>query len=161
MRSLRKLAHEALGDPDGINADPTVLQVVVEEDDDLIEDEDSLGIFEWSAPPGCSIGDRDGWAQANPSLGYSITEKAIASAARTDPEWVFRTEVLCQWSEGTLDGLFPTGVWEVRLRLGVWIMILSDGRSRLSRWVLIRRGIVLQRMWRLLLSVKMVWFMSS
>lgn len=113
LRFLRKLAHKALGDPDGINADVNALDVAPDlEDDDLIEDEDSLGIFEWSAPPGCAISDRDGWAQANPSLGYTITEKAIAAAARTDPEWVFRTEVLCQWSEGTLDGPFPTGVWE-------------------------------------------------
>jgi hypothetical protein len=31
---------------------------------------------------------------------------------RTDPEWIFRTEVLCQWSEGTLEGPFPLGSWE-------------------------------------------------
>ena len=56
-----------------------------------------MGIFEWSATPGCDIWDRRGWAQANPSLGYTITERAISSAAATDPEDVFRTEVLCQW----------------------------------------------------------------
>jgi hypothetical protein len=113
LRYLRKMAHAELGDPDGINGndDPTLL--LPDEDDELeLEDDGTLGIFEWSAPPGCGIGDRDGWAQANPSLGYTITERTVASAARTDPEWVFRTEVLCQWSDGSLDGPFPAGSWE-------------------------------------------------
>ena len=55
-----------------------------------------FGIFEWSASEGCDLDDRDEWAQANPALGWLITEEAIAAARRTDPEWVFRTEVLCQ-----------------------------------------------------------------
>ena len=71
----------------------------------------SLGIFEWSAPDdvrcdcgrledaphglNCRLRDREAWAQANPALGYTITEEAIESAL-TDPEPVFRTEVLCQ-----------------------------------------------------------------
>lgn len=75
-------------------------------------EDDSVAIFEWSAPPGCDVWDRDGWAQANPSLGYTITERTIASACRTDPEWIFRTEVLCQWSDGTLEGPFPPGTWD-------------------------------------------------
>lgn len=58
--------------------------------------DDSLGLFEWSAPDGCDPDDRAAWAQANPSLGFTITEDAIASARATDPEPVFRTEVLCQ-----------------------------------------------------------------
>jgi hypothetical protein len=36
----------------------------------------------------------------------------VASAAKTDPEWIFRTEVLCQWSDGSLEGPFPPGTWE-------------------------------------------------
>jgi hypothetical protein len=85
-----------------------------EEDEGLLYagEEDSLALFEWSAPPGCAISDRDGWAAANPALGHTISERTIAAAARTDPEWVFRTEVLCQWSEGTLEGPFPPGAWE-------------------------------------------------
>ncbi|HET8765800.1 MAG TPA: terminase large subunit [Pedococcus sp.] len=117
LRYLRKMAHAELGDPDGINGNDDPASLLVN-DDDLepdeleVEDDGSLGLFEWSAPPGCSVLDRDGWAQANPSLGYSITERTIASAARTDPEWVFRTEVLCQWSDGSLEGPFPPGSWE-------------------------------------------------
>jgi hypothetical protein len=120
LRWLRNIAHEALGDPDNLGANdvmPELLDPETEDEDEeldpaeLIED-DSLGIFEWSAPPGCSVLDRDGWAQADPALGYTVTERNIASAARTDPEWVFRTEVLCQWSEGGLAGPFPAGSWE-------------------------------------------------
>lgn len=117
LRYLRKMAHEALGDPDGINRqdDPSNLLAGEEDAEELevLEDDDTLGIFEWSAPPGCDVNDRDGWAQANPSLGHGgITERTIASAAKTDPEWVFRTEVLCQWSDGTLEGPFPAGSWD-------------------------------------------------
>nr|DAN96754.1 MAG TPA: Large Terminase [Caudoviricetes sp.] len=112
LRYLRLKAHAALGDPDGWNA---------EQDPELLLDEgagsagqvdDSLAIFEWSASPGCDVWDRDGWAQANPSLGHIITERTIASDAATDPEWTFRTEVLCQWACGALSGPFPPGAWD-------------------------------------------------
>lgn len=115
LRHLRKMAHLALGDPDGINAadDPeSELADAVPEEIDVDEDGDSLAIFEWSAPAGCDIWDRDGWAMANPSLGYSITERTLAAAAKTDPDWVFRTECLCQWTDGSLEGPFPPGSWE-------------------------------------------------
>jgi len=116
LRYLRKMAHAALDDPDGINSDDDPAALLEHEADaeelELDDEDDTLGIFEWSAPPGCDINDRDGWAMANPSLGHKISERTIASAARTDPEWVFRTEVLCQWSSGSLEGPFPPGSWE-------------------------------------------------
>jgi hypothetical protein len=130
LRYLRKAAHAALGDPDGINADddPSLLLPTADEVDDLEdladapgddlepedfeEDVDTLGLFEWSAPPGCSVMDRDGWAQSNPSMGHGIAERTIAGDAKGDPEWVFRTEVLCQWSDGSLEGPFPPGTWD-------------------------------------------------
>jgi hypothetical protein len=105
LEYLRKMAHAAIGDPDGINSEIEASELLPADDDvDIeveIDDEDTLALFEWSAPPGCDINDRDGWAMANPSLGHAngIAEKTIASAARTDPEPVFRTEVLCQWVE--------------------------------------------------------------
>lgn len=92
----------------------------------------SLGLFEWSAPddvkctcvrppdephrPECRLWDRRAWAQANPSLGYTITEEAIASALMTDPEPIFRTEVLCQRVE-SLAGkwrVFSEAAWVAR-----------------------------------------------
>jgi hypothetical protein len=119
LRFLRKKAHAELGDPDGINAEGTLADEVAGEEldeelaEELEEDENTLGIFEWSAPPGAATTDRDAWAQANPALGYGlVTERSLAAAHDTDPEWVFRTEVMCQWSDGTLEGPFPPGTWE-------------------------------------------------
>lgn len=132
LRYLRKMAHEALGDPDGINADdePTALLPSEKDLDDLTdlsgegidpgdlfpedfeEDESTLGIFEWSAPPGCPVTDVAGIAQANPSLGHCISLRTLMGDAKADPEWVFRTECLCQWSDGTLEGPFPPGAWD-------------------------------------------------
>lgn len=134
LHHLRKMAHEALGDPDGIcGEDPLVSPTGVDmgEDDDLADDFshwekelDSLGIFEWSSTPGCSRWDRDEWEQGNPALGYLIQEKTIVRDARTDPEWVFRTEVMCQWASGLLDGPFPPGAWEEGT---VKVLDASDG----------------------------------
>lgn len=125
LRYLRQMCIKDLVDKHGETdlrgeLDDNLEALVAECVEDGIEDaetyanneDDSVAIFEWSAPPGCDVWDRDGWAQANPSLGYTITERTIASACRTDPEWIFRTEVLCQWSSGTLEGLFPTDSWE-------------------------------------------------
>lgn len=70
----------------------------------------SIGLFEWSAPEGCELDDRDGWAQSNPGLGYTISEQTIASALATDPPEVFRTETLCQKVD-QLDGAVDLGAW--------------------------------------------------
>ena len=105
LRHLRLQAHALLGDPDGIAAGRSNLG------GEDIEDE-TLGLFEWSALPDCDINDREQWAQANPSLGYGfLTERALKSAAVTDPETIFRTECLCQWVESRLPEPFPTGAW--------------------------------------------------
>lgn len=108
LRYLRNMAHQALGNPDSLDEE---LAPDPELEDDLA-DADTIGLFEWSAVPGCAISDRDGWAQANPSLGHMISERVIAGDAKVDPEWIFRTEVLCQWSDGSLEGPFPAGTWE-------------------------------------------------
>ena len=107
LRFLRNMAHMALGNPDGLED-----VVVPELDEDDESDADSLGLFEWSMAPGMSLWDRHGWAQANPSLGYTITEKSIAAAVKGEPEGIVRTEVMCQWLDTTADGPFPPGRWE-------------------------------------------------
>lgn len=105
LRHLRMQAHAALGDPDGIAENRKALGG---EDVD-----DSLGLFEWSAAPGCDIKSKEAWAAANPSLGYGfLTERALRSAMLTDPEQIFRTECLCQWVETTLPQPFPEGAWD-------------------------------------------------
>lgn len=59
--------------------------------------ETTIAIFEWSGEPGCDINDQRAQAQANPSVGYTdLTIEAIAAAAESDPEPIYRTEVLCQ-----------------------------------------------------------------
>lgn len=73
--------------------------------------DDSLGLFEWSAPDGCALDDRAGWAQANPGLGHTVPVDAIVSALSTDPPGVFRTEVLCQRVQA-LDFAVSPEAWE-------------------------------------------------
>jgi phage terminase large subunit-like protein len=53
-----------------------------------------LAYLEWSAPDDADIHDRDAWAQANPALGYRITEDYIASEVDAIPEAEFRRERL-------------------------------------------------------------------
>jgi len=121
LRHLRRQAHDPLGDPDGISRamelpgmdDPVAAVEVINAAEEVVAGAaDSLGIFEWSAPPGCPLDDPHAIAQANPSLGRTITLRAILSALATDPEHVYRTEVLCQWIEGTILGPFKAGSWE-------------------------------------------------
>lgn len=108
LRHLRTRAHAAIGDPDGICAD-----LGEQTDDEALDVEDAaLGIFEWSAAPGADVHDRAAWAQANPSLGWCVTERALASACATDPPDEFKTECLCQWVTASEDPPFPQGAWE-------------------------------------------------
>lgn len=87
----------------------------------------TFGHFEWSAPDDirctctlesghaadCRLRDRQAWAAANPSLGYTVTEQALASAVQTDPEAVFRTECLCQRVPNLAPGwrVIPQAAW--------------------------------------------------
>lgn len=111
LRHLRYLAHRELGDPDGWCE--SVGDMGGGDGDDEGASAPLIGIFEWSAPPGASKWDREGWRQANPSMGYgTITERVIASDCATDPEATFRTEDLCQWVETIREQPFPEGSWE-------------------------------------------------
>lgn len=74
--------------------------------------DESVGLFEWSAPDGCALDDRTGWVQAMPALGYLTTEAAVRSALATDPPNVFRTEMLCQRVK-TLDGAVDIDSWDL------------------------------------------------
>lgn len=114
LKHLRRIAHLALGDPDGIGELSALERFALGEDAAAPDGEgdDSLFIAEWSAAPGRAKTDRDGWCEANPSLGYMIEERTIAGACHTDPEWVFRTEVLCQWPDGAIEAPFPAGTWD-------------------------------------------------
>lgn len=109
LRHLRLQAHAELGDPDGIVA---AIGALADRPDDDEDEDASLGWFEWSAPPDADPADRDAWAQANPSLGHTVTMRALRSAFSTDPPDVFRTECLCQWVEAVVQPPFPDGSWQ-------------------------------------------------
>lgn len=81
----------------------------------LAAEDETLAIFEWSAPDGCALDDIEAWAQANPGLGYTITMQAIRSAMSTDPEPVFRTEVLCQRVDSLGDVAVSPSSWKAGL----------------------------------------------
>lgn len=96
-----------------------------------IAESSTLGLFEWSVvddlkctckrldgqphSTGCDLRDVNAWAQANPSLGYTITTEALASALDTDPEEIFRTECLCQRVPDLRGGAIDINQW---LKLG-------------------------------------------
>lgn len=74
--------------------------------------DESLGLFEWSAPEGCALDDRAGWAAANPALGHTgLSEASILSYLSTDPPEKFRTETLCQRVE-SLDTAVDPDAWK-------------------------------------------------
>ena len=71
----------------------------------------SFALYEYSAPQYCKITDRAGWAQANPALGYTITEDTLEEAVATNKIEDTRTELLCQWID-SLQSPWPHGILE-------------------------------------------------
>ena len=113
LRHLRMAAHRALGDPDGICDSLQDGSVTLDGDDEGLAADDSLGIFEWSAPPDAEPRDIAAWAPySNPSLGYGISMRNIRSAVATDPPSTTRTETMCQWETVSVKPPFPEGSWE-------------------------------------------------
>ena len=108
LRHFRMRAHAQLGDPDGI--------VKALGDSELIADDSAdgsaLGLYEWSAPPDADPSDVNAWAQANPSLGYTIELANLRAAQADDPVDVFKTECLCQWVTTVVTPPFPVDAWE-------------------------------------------------
>lgn len=141
LRRLRFQAHQALGDPDGWCAQIGDSMELVDEDTDLPED-DTLGLFEWSARPERDLWDREGMCEANPSLGYGfLTERALIGSMRRKKERDARTENLCQFVEAIAQPPFPVGAWEAGMDEASEIapdsplyfaMDVSDDRTRSS-----------------------------
>ena len=82
LRHFRLKAHSRLGDPDGIVAALGESETPADE----TADSSALGLFEWSAHPNADPGDPEAWAQANPSLGYTIDIESIKSSYVDDPQ---------------------------------------------------------------------------
>lgn len=101
--------------------------------------DESLAIFEWSAPDDCALDDPQAWAQACPGLGITVTIEAIRTALASDTPAVFRTEVLCQHVRALDSAVDPTA-WEhceartgptlalVRDRVAVCVDVAPDGQ---------------------------------
>jgi phage terminase large subunit-like protein len=76
---------------------------------------DRLAYFEWSAEDDADPLDKDSWYQANPALGYRISEEFIQDeydtfmAAGADEE--FKRERLGIWARLGGESVFPAGVW--------------------------------------------------
>ena len=108
LRHFRMRAHAQLGDPDGI----VKAMGESEPEADGSAEGSALGLFEWSAPPDAEPTDVKAWAQANPSLGYTIELSTLKAAQADDPADVFKTECLCQWVTTTITPPFPIGAWD-------------------------------------------------
>ncbi len=71
----------------------------------------SLGYWEYSAEDFANIHDKNAWYQANPALGYIVTEDMIAESIATSSVEATRTETLCQWVSA-LKSPFPYRAFE-------------------------------------------------
>lgn len=108
MDDLDGLA-ELLADQD-VDDEDTKLVASAEE---LSEDLDLVGFYEWSTPDTFDPLDPEGWPFANPSLGYTgLNGVTLAAEGLNEPEATFCTENLCQWVESMMTGPFPEQTWE-------------------------------------------------
>jgi phage terminase large subunit-like protein len=84
--------------------------------------EHRLCYLEWSAEPERDIGDREGWAEANPALGHGgLTLENLEYAFRNRPTTTFETEHLCRWVTTMLPRVVSDADWlRVRGKLGMW-----------------------------------------
>ena len=79
--------------------------------DAALSGDETIGLFEWSAPDECDLDDINAWRQANPGLGHTITVAAIRTAMATARPSDFRNEVLCQKVESA-DSAIDLGAWQ-------------------------------------------------
>lgn len=133
LRHFRMKGHAACGDPDGICGE-------IDMSPDDLEDS-AIGLFEWSAPPNADKHDVEAWAQANPSMGYTVPVKNLRAACADDPDDVFKTECLCQWVTASITPPFPIGAWEAGVDKDSqiapdsplwWGVDVSDDRTKAS-----------------------------
>jgi hypothetical protein len=80
---------------------------------DAVPVDESLGIFEWSAAPGCAKNDIEAILQSNPSIGYgSMTVEICLADIRGMTDAGYRTEVLCQWVTSRVEPFLDPEGWE-------------------------------------------------
>jgi hypothetical protein len=110
-------------------------------DDDVSDERTALGLFEWSATPGCAKDDLDGILESNPSIGYgAMTVGTCLADIRGMTDAGYRTEVLCQWVTAKVESYIDVKDWEalhvavneLRIPKGartVWAVDTSHDRS--------------------------------
>jgi hypothetical protein len=74
--------------------------------------DDRLAYLEWSADPEFDAGDVEGWAQANPALGYLPgMYDNLQHAYANRPSALFETEHLCRWVASMSPALVTDIAW--------------------------------------------------
>jgi len=72
----------------------------------------TLCYLEWSAAPGRSLDDHEGWAEANPALGHTIQPWLLESFRQSETPAIFETERLCRWVLSMQPRLVPSDAWD-------------------------------------------------
>lgn len=72
----------------------------------------TLAYFEWSAPDGVDLDDRQAWARANPALGIRIPEHFVAAERAALPDEQFARERLGVWpAKESTSAALDLAVW--------------------------------------------------
>lgn len=74
-------------------------------------EDESLAYFEWCASTDADLDDRQAWAQANPALGFRLTERKMAAERASMRDEDFARERLGLWADTNLGGTIPSGIW--------------------------------------------------
>ncbi len=78
-------------------------------------DDPSLAYLEWSAAPERMAEDRSAWHEANPALGYTLSEEYLANKLRSHTlagtKSIFETEHLCRWVVTMRERLVDEYAW--------------------------------------------------
>ena len=73
---------------------------------------EDIAYLEWSAGLERSLDDREGWAEANPALGYMPNlMRILEQDFRSMPSSLFETEHLCRWVASMQPRLVSDGAW--------------------------------------------------
>lgn len=108
------------------SANPQILYLSNAGEDDSVplnalrqraEEDPTLAYLEWSAPEDMSADDREGWRQANPSVGHNPTawsylERKFNAYRLSNDLETFETEHLCRWVHSMVAPLVRPEVWE-------------------------------------------------
>jgi hypothetical protein len=118
----------------------TELSVVLNDLRKRADSDPTLAYMEWSADPERAVDDREGWLEANPSIGYgNLTLKRLETLYNKYREAgalpVFETEHLCRQVQSMFPRLVLSSVWmgarrtlEVPLRASLGISVDPAGK---------------------------------